>query len=410
MKKHTWAYAALICISIALPIRAEDEEVDAESAAGKNMEPPPIALYQVGKQGRYCVSLTPDAAGCISGTDDKGEVINVMDVLKGGKVVFRNLSDAPHDMKISGKNGEDLPPQEPNANDVEKGMMTIDLTKQKITCSFHGDQLGLGYRVPEAQAFANGHNTPLGSMPQFTPGDSETKPISKTSLSDVSNFIMNGLFPNEKKRLMAGRPDIAAAYPEIAAELGMKGGKILVGNNGAVAGFVQPNSVANVKPGDGKVAITNVAPKGSNYGTGGANSLVGLVANNGEGANLIGFKKSDDGKNGEGYDFNLMPFKTAQDADTYIEFTDTFDKANAQFKMGKGKQEKGSRELASRPLLSSSGFDLLRGNNWLWWLLAATAVGIYGWSEYKDKINMSGLIPVSLLAKNKKKDPKNKAV
>lgn len=401
MKKH-WAYTLLICFTFALPLHAEDQEVDDESREGKNMEPPPIALYQIGKQGRYCVSLTQDASGCISGTDAQGEVINVMDVLKGGKVIFRNLSDAPHDMKISGANGEDLPPQDPNAADVEKGMLTVDLSKQKITCSFHGDQLGLGYRVPEVQAFANGHNTPLGSTPQFTAADSEAKPISKTSLADVSNFIMNGLFPTEKKRLMAGRPDVAAAYPEIAAELGMKGGKVLVGNNGAVAGFVQPNAApANAKPGDGKVTIANVTPKAGLYGTGSVGSTLGLLANSGDGANLIGFKKAEE-KDNE-VSFNMMPLKTARDEDTYIEFTDTFDSANAQFKMGKGKQAKGNRELASRPLLGSTGWDAIRGSHWTWWLLALLAIGVYLLNENKEKMSAQRILALIPKKKNKKK-------
>ena len=39
---------------------------------------------------------------------------NVFDIIKGKKVVFENLSDAPHDMKFSGANAEEMPPQAPN--------------------------------------------------------------------------------------------------------------------------------------------------------------------------------------------------------------------------------------------------------------------------------------------------------
>ena len=106
-----------------------------------------VTLYQIGQKGRYCLSLTKDEGGCISGMDGGGAAINIVDVTRGKKVKFENLSDAPHDMKISGENAEDLPAQGVGANPVLKQMDKEDRNKQSITCSFHGNQLGVGYRV-----------------------------------------------------------------------------------------------------------------------------------------------------------------------------------------------------------------------------------------------------------------------
>jgi len=209
-----------------------------------------IVLYQIGQRGNYCISLTKEASGCISGVNPDGNTINLLDVVKGHEVVFENLSDAYHDMKFTGANAEDLPPQAPNASIARKEMRVADLEKQKITCSFHGDQLGVGYRVPEKMEATNtGHGAPppggiVGEGGSILPAPfTPPRPIVRTGLADVSGFILKNGVSSEVNRLITMRPELAIQYK---GELAARG--------------IPPGSVGSVKSGsvNSPLALGNV--------------------------------------------------------------------------------------------------------------------------------------------------------
>lgn len=195
-----------------------------------------IVLYQVGSKGKYCLSLTRDESGCVSGEDKAGNSINIMDVTRGKNVRFENLSDAPHDMRITGANKENLPAQGPGAAPVDKLMAKEDRDKQKITCSFHGDQLGVGYRVlddsanAKAGGKAEGHKEPgVGGGNRPTPGEGggematssttgpidPARPIRNTGLADVAKEVLAKGRPDEVKQLLNARPELMGDLKEV---------------------------------------------------------------------------------------------------------------------------------------------------------------------------------------------------
>jgi hypothetical protein len=194
-----------------------------------------IRLYQVGTKGHYCVSLSKSTAGCISGVDEDGEPINVLDVAieknKGARfVTFENLSDAPHDMKFTGANAEDIPAQEPGGEVAQKAIKIEDLSTQKMNCSFHGDMLGVGYRVPSmiSESIDNepghrergeGGTDTVGS--KVDPGPA--KAITSTGLADVGKEIMKKGRPGEVEKLVGARPelikDLQESRPLLAREI-----------------------------------------------------------------------------------------------------------------------------------------------------------------------------------------------
>lgn len=240
-----------------------------------------VVLYQVGQQGKYCLSITPNVSGCVSGTSGQGETVNLMEFVKDKEVVFRNLSDAPHDMKFSGVNAEDLPPQAPQAADAVKKFNAEDLEKNKISCSFHGAQLSVGYKVmgpagmaaqkgadgdghkegadgpkagaAEGQAGAGGGA--LGAL-----GGSEGAAgtgggnLKITGLADVSKEVLAKGGAADVEKLVSARPELLEALKEVrpllAAEIapkiiaaGFKGtglGGGLDGLGGAPAGAGAP--------------------------------------------------------------------------------------------------------------------------------------------------------------------------
>ena len=186
-----------------------------------------VYLYQIGSRGNYCISVNGDEKGCISGADDGGKAINTMDMLKDHKVAFKNLSDAPHDMVFSGKNAEALAPQMPNQKDVSKQMKSVDPDKQEITCSFHGLQLGVGYRVlapvEEAEAghtmLPNSQESALAMGSDFGNPRAGIQSLMTTGLSDVSDFMMRFGPRTEATRLLESRPELKSAYAKEAAQL-----------------------------------------------------------------------------------------------------------------------------------------------------------------------------------------------
>lgn len=186
-----------------------------------------VKLYQIGKAGYYCLSITRDESGCISGTNEDGTPVNVLDFLKGRKVTFENLSDAPHDMKFSGNNAEEIPPQAPQGEVVGKQMNAVDNNTAKITCSFHGDQLGVGYKVPEAKPVEelNAGHIQRGGLPEEAfaekaPGATGTlaegaRPTRRTGLADVSEKVLSRAESQDVARLIANRPDLMGKLKEV---------------------------------------------------------------------------------------------------------------------------------------------------------------------------------------------------
>ncbi len=193
-----------------------------------------VTLYQIGSKGKYCLSLSRDESGCISGQDGGGNPINIVDITRGKEVRFENLSDAPHDMKISGANKENLPAQGPGAAPVEKTMAQEDRNKEKITCSFHGDQLGVGYRVLDDTAAAKTgqgehrnrrNDLPAGTEPSA--GDIDpTRAIRNTGLADVGREVMAKGKPEDVAKLLEARPelmkDLKEVRPLLADEIAAK--------------------------------------------------------------------------------------------------------------------------------------------------------------------------------------------
>ncbi len=206
-----------------------------------------VTLYQIGSKGKYCLSLTKEDSGCISGMDQAGQAINLVDVTKGKKVQFENLSDAPHDMRITGANAENMPAQEVGAGAVYKKMDVEDRSKQSITCSFHGNQLGVGYRVLDDVAGgkpqANSEHRDRSKDGQLGDGGEASgevegpRAIVRTGLADVGKEIMGKGKPEDVAKLVAQRPelldDLKKLRPilagEVAEKLGMEGKEKLAG-------------------------------------------------------------------------------------------------------------------------------------------------------------------------------------
>lgn len=230
-----------------------------------------VVLFQVGQDGNYCVSTTPDAGGCISGVDEAGNTINIMDMFRGKEVVFENVSDAPHDMKFTGENEDHLAAQFPGDGAVNKKLERKDMTNQKINCSFHGDQLAVGYRVPEqggeaAQAIKGVHNEKIGNQQAIV-----SRTVQNTGLADVSDQIIRKGDTAELEALVKARPELINALqetrPETAKELIKQGigitqlvakensGSASTNSNLAVAAKTNGlNSNANQNPLDAKQA------------------------------------------------------------------------------------------------------------------------------------------------------------
>jgi hypothetical protein len=213
--------------------------------------PEQVVLYQIGQKGAYCLSITPNEGGCISGTASDGEAINLMEFVKGKQVVFRNLSDAPHDMKFSGANAEELPPQAPQAADAIKQFQQEDQNKNRISCSFHGAQLEVGYKVltgpgsaAQKGAEGDGHKegadragvgteggqaggaggATAGRMGgEGTAGAGGSGGLKMTGLADVSQQVLAKGNAAEVEKLVSARPELMGALstlrPMLAAEL-----------------------------------------------------------------------------------------------------------------------------------------------------------------------------------------------
>lgn len=275
-----------------------------------------VTLYQVGRNGNYCLSLTTSEKGCISGTNEDGSTINVMDIIKGKNVVFRNLSDAPHDMKFSGANAEEMAPQMPNGADAVKRLGAEDMQKQKITCSFHGAQLSVGYRVPAQRApdapggDGGGHKDPVsgGGGPQASGGQAPAggppmaggaagggEPATKmkyTGLADVSGEVLKKGSAAEVASLVQARPDLLDKLKEtrpllakeVAASLksglpGVKGAGVDLSNgvfNGVGSGGVRVAGMQGIAGGAGAGGATK-AGYGSASGAGGSGGGGSLV-------------------------------------------------------------------------------------------------------------------------------------
>ena len=210
-----------------------------------------VTLYQLGSKGKYCLSLTKDEGGCISGMDQGGQAINLVDVTRGKKVRFENLSDAPHDMRITGANAENMPAQDVGADAVYKKMAVEDRTKQSITCSFHGNQLGVGYRVlddvaggkaqPNSEHRDRSKDGQLGADADASGEIDGPRPIVRTGLADVGREVMGKGKPEDVAKLVAVRPDLMddlkkvrpLLAEEIAAKLDSDGKvKVVAGKEG----------------------------------------------------------------------------------------------------------------------------------------------------------------------------------
>ncbi len=204
-------------------------------------ELPTLQLYQIGQRGKYCVSLTTDESGCISGTNADGDLINNMDLIKGHKLVFTNLSDAVHDMEFDGNNKGFLPPQKPNGPLASKSMDASDPEKRSITCSFHGAQLGVGFRVlDKAPTTEDGNRAVQGAPGENILKDmSPAKALMPTALADVADFIIRRGVTAEVSNLLKSRPELngqANGKPVQITQLG---------NNNSGANFTVPGSADN---------------------------------------------------------------------------------------------------------------------------------------------------------------------
>lgn len=265
-----------------------------------------LKLYQIGTDGNYCLSITRDKSGCVSGLDDGGTTINTLDITKGKNIIFENLSDAFHDMKLSGRNAADLPAQGPNAAAAQKEMAVEDMNKERITCSFHGDQLGVGYRVPKGDvAVGGGHKDPVYN-PQGNPDgagqntlavDTTPQKIVRTGLADVSSEVLAKGRPAEVQRLITARPDLATKLQEVrpllAAELGgrgtnTKGAGYVAGRSKSPAGALDQAFGAS----GGKVP-TLASGKTSATGKGGSVAGGGSGGGDGDGRLLASTEISD---------------------------------------------------------------------------------------------------------------------
>lgn len=230
--------------------------------------------------------MTKDAAGCISGVDEQGRARNVLGMFRGQYVEFVNLSDAPHDMIFSGANTDNLPAQYPGATMARKQMMYVDDKAEMIECSFHGKQLGTGYKVKEVDQGGGdwdkkeGHR-PDGSTPKTnTEGPSR---INFTGLADVGREVMSRGRPEDVKNLLASRPelmeDLKGVRPLLADEIA-KNGLGAEGNALASAGVTGAEGLTGGGAGaDGN--FSGVGIPGADKSAGAANG----VSADGKGSN-----------------------------------------------------------------------------------------------------------------------------
>jgi len=259
-----------------------------------------VRLYQIGRDGSYCLSITKDQSGCVSGEDDAGKNINILDFIKGKRVVFENLSDAPHDMKFSGANAQDLPVQQPNGADAVKQIAAVDMTPQKISCSFHGAQLGVGYRAPNASGsqIQEGHketgyesrpnvDTASGIGGETTAGGGASRKITRTGLADVSGEVLAKGRQADVEKLVAARPELLNKLQELRPLLAQE----------IAAGAAGPNAkLASAGTGSGSALDSNFGANG-----GGAGSVGAAVAGGGGGKPGMGlFGSAGGGKNADG--------------------------------------------------------------------------------------------------------------
>jgi len=192
-----------------------------------------IKLYQIGKNGRYCVSTSGEESGCISGVNESKDWVNILDTLKDSNVEFYNLTDVVHDMRFSGVNAEDMPVQRPGAEAASKTMTQADPEKRSIECSFHGSQVGLGYRVVALEEKTAGHpgasqmanNPRVASINSNTDAEENIRPFSlvqslaPTKLADVSAYVLANGNPEEADWLRKTRPELSNGSPEKTSEV-----------------------------------------------------------------------------------------------------------------------------------------------------------------------------------------------
>lgn len=252
-------------------------------AAIGNIAEAKLQLYQVGRDGKYCISMTQDESGCISGAKGDGSSENVLDMMEKGEVTFVNISDSPHDMKIKGKNAADLPPQYPGTASVDKQFNQADPEARTIECSFHGQMLQVGYRVMPA-AMGQDEGGDDGHRPDPTGGLGAAQPIKNTRLADVSDFILGKGAGADIQRLLNSRPELSRRLqdlnPKMAFEMFLGapgGGKVnplgLPVNPAAVAAMGKPNVGA---PGslNGVVIGPDGLPLAANGNLGGADGAL----------------------------------------------------------------------------------------------------------------------------------------
>lgn len=205
-----------------------------EVADAKSDAPIVTRLYQVGKNGKYCVSVTPDESRCVSGVDESGKPYNHLDTIEGEYVIFENLSDAPHDMVFTGNNQERLPAQFPNAEKAEKVLRVSDLKGAMINCSYHGKMLSVGYKVREGKlddsAPINGHQksaTPFAAPGVNQSANAPTRPLVTTGLADVGSEVIARGDAKDVENLLKARPELLGELvetrPLLAKELIAKG-------------------------------------------------------------------------------------------------------------------------------------------------------------------------------------------
>lgn len=179
---------------------------------------PKLNLYQIGAKGRYCVSLTPNENGCISGANAEGNPVNVLDLYAGYDLVFSNLSDVIHDMKTEGNNSQ-AGVQPPNGPDAILKMDNPDSEKRAVTCSLHGKQLGFGYTVSDKINSGQGDGHRLTDSIDGRPSGTDQGEIrdlgfttglnvKPTQLFDVADFVMKSGTPLDRKQLIDQRPEL----------------------------------------------------------------------------------------------------------------------------------------------------------------------------------------------------------
>jgi hypothetical protein len=97
-----------------------------------------------------------------------------------------------------------------------------DLDQQQILCSFHGLQVGVGYRVlteANIQGSLQGHKSANGDRGELDErGPTGSQPIMQTKASDVSQYILSRGSPEEARRLVENRPELKEAYDKALAE------------------------------------------------------------------------------------------------------------------------------------------------------------------------------------------------